>query len=293
MFCKNCGVQLNGTENVCPNCGTPVEKITTPGVVQNNGQVANVNTVMPQQANPQQVNPQQYNQGMPPYNQVVPQQNSQQQPSKNSTTIILVIALICVVAIAIVLFIVFSGSNKTTPPTNGGGDTPGTIDVTTTPQNTQSYGGYTFTIPEGYDTRIESSEGLVIYNSSLAFAIAVDYSYSYDDYKQMLQQKYSDQVSTMIKNISGREYMTVLARESGSNRVMYAYVTKADATSTFVGCIANVTFTEPTSNELTILTSVLDSAKNGSSSFGAGSEQDAGKNGLKEFKFDNNLIMKK
>ena len=30
MFCKNCGAQLTGTENNCPNCGTPVEKENKP-----------------------------------------------------------------------------------------------------------------------------------------------------------------------------------------------------------------------------------------------------------------------
>ena len=30
MFCKNCGAQLTGTENNCPNCGTPVEKESKP-----------------------------------------------------------------------------------------------------------------------------------------------------------------------------------------------------------------------------------------------------------------------
>lgn len=275
MFCQKCGNQLNGTENVCPNCGMQV----------NNTQ-ANMNGSMGQQP----VQPQ-FQQPMPQYqqpNQFNGQNNNQ---PNNNKTVILIVALIAVVAIAIVLFLfVFKKDENPTQPSNNTTTTPTTVTdqtdsgssgTTVSTGNKASYGGYSFTIPAGYETET-TSDGLTIYSNDLCFIIQVDHSHTFEDYIEGVKQKYPSQASQM--NINGRQYINLPYEEAGKKAA--CIFTKASSSSTFVVVAANRSYTTVTSNELEVLDKIISSAAQGNSTFGPSNNVDAGKDGLA---FENNI----
>lgn len=371
MFCKNCGAQLDGTENVCPTCGTPVEK-DTPVVEQ-----PVVSDVQPVQAEPvvtdvqpeavaaaveqpviesaepvmesvepvvtevqpvtpeitpvtpevqpevptmpeatpvspeavAAVAPEPTLQSMPeapapvvpavaeptmPAEPVVPAQPgiAPAQPApvatapakKNTTTIILIAVLgaLFVIAIIVVLFL-FVLKPQSSTPTPTGGDNP--TEISTGNENRESYGGYSFEVPDGYQTKVSADYGLMFYNSDIAMSVMVDYSHSYSDYKAAVQQKYPDQYASAIATVDGREYIALILTDTDGKKST-TYMTKADNDVTFIGMVANSNYTAPTKVEFSVLTGILDSAKTGSSSFAAGDDNDAGKDGIKDFTFD-------
>ena len=359
MFCKNCGAQLDGTENVCPNCGTPVEK-DTPVVeqpapadaqpvqtepviteVQPEAVAATVEPVMesvepvveqpvvtdvqPAPATPEvapeatpvtpeavaAVAPEPTLQSMPepaaapvvapvepampaqpgmPTTPVAPTATPGQEPAKKNTTTIILIAVLgalFVIAIVVVLFLfVFKKEAPATPSNNG--NTPAS-DISTNNENRETYGGYSFEIPEGYQTEVSSEYGLMFYNNNTAVSVMVDYSHNYESYKTAVQQKYPEAYKNAFITIDGREYLgLILSDETGKKTT--SYMTKATETAAFVGIVANSNFSEPSREEFVVLTKILNSAKQGGSSFAAGDSEDAGKDGIKNFTFDPNKI---
>ncbi|MBR3898206.1 MAG: hypothetical protein IKJ43_02865 [Bacilli bacterium] len=287
MFCQKCGNQLNGTEAVCPNCGTPVSN-------QMNSQ--NIQSQQPMgQPNPQ-MGTQPVNQPMPQYQQPVNQPMPQyQQPNqfnnqpKNNTTIILIVALAVVAIVAVLLFVfVFNGDKKTTP-------TGGTTGETKVPEQTDngdngdngtpvstgnkvSYAGYSFTVPTGYESEVVN-EGLAIYTESICYIIQVDYTNTYEEYKQAMAQKYPDQVSNMIANINGKEYIAAQVIDaSGNNGGLL--ITKASSTASFVAGVVKRDYSKIALNDVQDLSIILSSATQGNSSFGPGNNVDAGKDGI-------------
>ena len=377
MNCKVCGGPLTGIENVCPNCGNPVEKeipvvdstvptmVSNPAVpeapvmpvqpempaapvvpevqavpvapevpaqpvvpevqvqpvvpevpaapvvpeipVQPEAQVVQPETVTPAiQSMPEmpaapvvqpEVAPQQpvMNNGIPVMNSVQPvapmtqpvaggaAQPGTEKPKQNKT-VLLIIILIGVVAIAAVsLFAlgVFDSGDDDDSGNSGGNS--GSGDVVDVVENTQSYAGYTFTIPEGYETKVDAKAGLGIYNQTMAFTVAVDYTNSYETYKTEFQKKYPDQAEKMVETINGREYVALILTQDG--KYMTYYMSKADNGATFIGGVANSSYTAPTKVEFEVLTTILDSAKS-SSTFAPGDDEDAGKNGIVGYEFN-------
>ena len=336
MFCKNCGAQLTGVENVCPNCGTPVEKenqpttnepeildapTTTPVVDQ--APVMTEQTPVVDQAPVEEptpvvepapvveptpvmtdqtpaVAPTPVVAPAPAVPTMEPAQPVQPQPvqvptsapveektAKNASnkTIILIIALVVVAIIAVVLYFVLFAKTPTAPaptePTTNN-DTPAVSDVTT---NKESYAGYTFTLPEGYTAKTDAKYGLVITDSkTLAVTVAVDYSHKYDEYKTALLQKYADQADKLVFTVDGREYLGLVYTDTDGSKGTQ-YITKASDSSVFVGMVVRSDFSQATTTEFSVLSGILNSATEGSTSFAAGDDVDAGKDGIKEYTF--------
>ncbi len=276
MFCKNCGTQLNGTENVCPNCGNQVEK--EENKIMDAVQVTAPIPVVKEEEVP---------------NSAVPIQTSAQtvvDTKKNNTTAILIFALIGVVVIAVVLFIVlFLGKDSESGNSNNGGGnsndnptTPDIVDNNTTTENTASYGGYTFTLTDGYTTKNDAKYGLVISDGTLAMSIQTDYTNSFEDYKND-----PEVTSSNIKTISGKQYILV-ENLTSDNYKTYVYVTKADSYTTFVGVIAKNDMMLPSSSDVLVLAKIINSATTGTTTFSPGDNNDAGKDGLVKFDLKNN-----
>lgn len=275
MFCKKCGNQLTGMENACPNCGTPVNSQNNMNVGQNQGVV--------QQQNNQQLNqsaqPMNNQQMQGPYQQYMQPANNNIQ---NNKTIVLIIALafVFIVALILFLFVFTKKDSKKTDSANNNSEqvTEPTNTETTINDNTENYAGYTFTIPEGYNSEI-TTDGLLIYNNTIAYIIQVDYSYSYETYKQAFIQKYPDQANNMIVNLQGKEYLAAQGEiEPGKNGVIM--VTAAATNSSFVIAVANYNFTTVTIDQVQDLGTIINSATQGKSTFSPGSQEDAGKNGI-------------
>lgn len=318
MNCKNCGAVLTGTEAVCPNCGNPVEQNQAP--VVNPADVASATTptaeqvataqpavatpmpeaapvtVDPMMAQPATATPmpeaapvqdpmvaQPTPVEMPTAQPVAaPEQSAGTEKKKDKTTIILVGVLVGVVVIAAVLYFVVFKKESPAPTPAADNGTSGT-EVSTNQENVKSYGGYDFTIPDGFTAEIDTDFGLVINNDKIAYTVALDYTNSYDDYRASFQQEYPDQMSQAEVTIGGRKYLAVRLYDETTKAFLYTmYITNADNAS-FIGVSFKRDKTEPTQNDFSTLTTILDSAKKGSANFAAGSDEDMGKNGIKKF----------
>ena len=296
MNCKNCGAILTGTENVCPNCGAPVENVVSnQEILQPSPAVAPEPVVAPQPVmEPTPVVPEQpvvAPQPQAPTGFVEPavaaiQPQAQAAPTeakpKDNKTIILIIALVVVAIGAVVLyFTVLAPAPEASAPTgNDVNDTP----VSTNTEKKENYAGYTFTIPDGYNTKTDAEYGLIINNASRAFSIAVDYTHSYDQYKTALVAKYPDQKDKLVATVDGREYL-ILVYTDDSGAKGSQYVTKANDNTTFIGMMVRSDYTQATTEDFSVVTEVINSATQGSSSFAPGDDLDAGKNGEKIYTF--------
>ena len=201
---------------------------------------------------------------------------------KDKTTIILIAVLVGVVVIAAVLyFTVFKKeSPATTPATNN--NTNGT-EVSTNQANVESYGGYDFTIPDGFTADIDSEFGLVVNDDKIAYTIGLDYTNTYDDYRADFQKTYPNQMSEAEVTVAGRKYLALRIYDETTKAFKFTmYITNAD-NAAFIGVSFKRDKTEPTQSDFTTLTTILDSAKKGSANFAAGSDEDMGKDGIKKF----------
>ena len=335
MFCKNCGGQLTGTENVCPACGAPVikeennqvaepvmEPVMTPvaeptitPVVQEN-QVAEpvmepvmtpvieqtpvvepapvietptvvepapVPTITP--AQPEVVVPQQPVIAQPTQEPTAEIQTAATAPTKDekpkdNKTIILIIALVIVAVIAVILYFALFATTGTASSSGNNGGEP----VNVAKENTETYAGYTFTIPDGFTAKIDEKYGLVISDATTAFSIQIDYSHKYDEYKTTLTTMYPDQAKDMVVKVEGREYLALILTDTDGSKGT-EYITKADDTTTFIGMVIRSDYTAPTTIEFTKLTEILASAKQGTTAFTPGDDSDVGKSGEKIYTF--------
>lgn len=280
MFCKKCGKQLSGTETACPNCGEFVNNQNMNNGANQPIQQSNNQMNQPFQQQPNQFNNSNMNQPMNQYGQ--PNQFNNQ---KNNTTIILVIVLATVIIIGLILFLfVFKKDGKTAPttpetptpttPTGTGSEEPKTN------SNTVSYAGYTFTLPADYESEITDS-GLLIASTQVAYIINVDYSHTYEEYKNALIQEYPDQASRIVTQIAGKEYAAVQGEmEAGSGEIVLLLATSASSTSTFVIYAANNSYSIVTTNQVQDLGTIINSATQSKGSFAPGSSKDAGKDGI-------------
>ena len=331
MFCKNCGAELTGAENVCPQCGNPVEKeqpvmvnAEAPTMIDNNSVNpvesqtvvvppefnAGVNSdqpvieqqpIMPEQPiqqtpQPMMETPQGMNQApnlnqtpnmnqMPNMNQapVQPMNTNTPQPQiqqaqtaekkLSSKTIILIVVLVAVVVTGIVLIVVLGKNSSSSSTTTTPSSTSTTPDpVSTTSNNTVSFDGYTFKIPNGYVTEESDDAGLMIVNYDTAYSILIDPVHNYNVYKNKLIAEFPDQANDLEVTISNRKYLVASAQEDGLT--LTAYISNLGTTKSFVGVVLKKDGSAATEEDFEVLTKILDSAKAGEdSTFAAGSEE--------------------
>ena len=337
MNCKVCGAQLNGTEVVCPNCGTAIENtnVGQPGqqqMVNGGGQVdysqpqnmqnpqvmptdmnqvqQSVSTDMNQvpQGNPNmnqvsQGNPNmnQVPQGNPNMNQVpqgnpnmnqVPQGtalganqvgvgNAKAKSGISATTVVLIVLLVLSIVGAVLYFTVF---NEDDEAANSNSNADSATVATESAESVVSYGGYTFTIPNGYYSEENADLGLVLYNNKLFYSLLVDYTNTYEQYLEAFKITYPDQANNFEVKLGNRDY--IIAVVSKGTECECVYITRGPGSAVFIGEAVNSSFTRLAPEEFNDLTSILDSAKQGSSTFAPGDDVDAGKNGIKQFTFD-------
>lgn len=210
---------------------------------------------------------------------------------KQNKTVLLIIILIGVVAIAAVsLFAlgVFDGEESESPSSGGGNSGGDSGDIVERNDTTETYAGYTFTIPEGYTSSIDDKSGLIVENSKLGFSILVDYTNTFEKYKEEYSKKYPEYANSMVATIGGRQYIGLMLTKDGKNAAYYVSKDK-NSDVTFVGIIANSSYTDPSESDFAVLTKVLDSAKSGSK-FAPGDAGDAGANGVVSDKMDLDII---
>lgn len=305
-FCKNCGNQLNGSENNCPKCGNVIEKENNVQPTQDNPVSTPEVAPVPAAVTPIAPNP---NAAMPTA-QV-------EKPKGNNTTLILVIVLVGLLISGSIVFFALNNKNSSSTKDDDtvvtdkdddkdddkdidddkdddkdidDDDDADTDPISTKDGNKVSYGGYTFELPDGYQSKTDAKLGLIVGDNTVAFSISVDYSHSYDDYLKALKEKYSDQASKMEKYSGTRKYIAI-NEEDSDGKVVTEYVTKANNNATFVGLAGRADKTAPTVNDFKVLTEILDST-NKKSSFSASDKIDAGENGVVDFTGENDLFSK-
>ena len=282
MFCKNCGAQLNGTENVCPSCGTPVQREETPSVApeivpeSSEGAEKISNDVMVQE--PVVTEPVQSVAVAQPVQNDVPA--APEKKGSNKTLTIILICVLVAVVIGAGLYFGLSKINKDNNSSSNNSNNSNNTAVNT--KNTKDYNGYVFTLPDGYLAEQDPDLGLVIYNNSVYYSVDIDYVYDYNTYLQYAKSAYPQQADQLEVVLFGRQYCGFTLQKDG--KIMAQYATKATDTSTFVGVVVRSDYTNPTREDYKVLTNILDSAKKGSSSFKPETEN----KDLKKYQFDDN-----
>lgn len=279
MQCNNCGAQLVEGEITCSRCGTPVSGVGQPYIATKT--VTQQQIPMGQGAIGQVQQPfvQQ------PVGQIPSQELLQQEETKKrggGRKFLIVLIVLALISLLSIMFysVVLNGDNN-------GNEAPSNKETTPPKkENKEDYGGYTFTIPEGYQYKLSDVYGLIIYNEKEAYSIAVDYTNLYETRKTTYMTHFPDQAATLVASVANREYLAlVVATQTGGYATQYATV-KTEK-SMFIGLVAKSDYTTPGAEEFTRLTAILDSAEQ-KEEVSPGTTNDAGASGIQVYTVDFN-----
>ena len=248
MTCLHCGKELNGDEMICPDCGNVVEKNSSnnsyeiPVIISSEEVVANT--------------------------------NNKKKTTKFKKKGLFVIILIIIVIIVGVL--VFSCLFKKTNLSKN--DNEVLAREISSDGNRVSFLGYSFDVPEGFNTS-EEAEKLFLESNSIVYFISFDYTNSFDDYYKELSKLFPKQASNIKRELYGREYLVLKIFDARSGVEHCQFVTKGNGNDVIVGKMVNdkSRFIE---EDFNILTRIIDSSKSdlvGSKN----SNADVGKYGIK------------
>lgn len=266
MQCNNCGTQLAEGEITCPRCGTPVDGISQPYTA--------IKNEIPQQVQPQPT----------AVEQSVPKQEAKEKTGNGRKVLIflIVVTLIALLAVMFYSVVLTETPNENNIPTNK--DEPQKEKTIT-----QDYGGYTFTIPEGYQYKISELYGLIIFNESEAYSIMVDYTNPYETRKATYIAQFPNQAANLITTVSNKEFTTLLiTTPTGGFATQYATIT-SEKNSSFIGLVVRSDYQNPTAVELANLAQILESATQ-SAAITPGSANDAGTIGIQVYTVDFNAF---
>ena len=326
MFCINCGKQVNDTDPFCPYCGAKLDnannvqpQVAPVDPMMGAQQVAPTDSMMGAQqvapANPmmgaQQVAPADPMMAAPqatPTDQVIvaqqatpvnpmmatpvqqaPAQPAQQENKGKSKTPLLIAILAVVIAAG--AFIVWK--NFMSPSDTGTGtNTPAVTnqqaeEVAEAAGKKATYLGYTFTIPEGFESKNDAKYGLVVYSDQVIYSILIDFSNDYEKYRTALQTKYPTQINDIEKTVGTRKYL--IGKVESSGNIGSEFISTANGTASFVGIVINKNNTVEY-EDYKLLTEMLDSSTVAGSTFAAGDENDPGKNGPIMFDIDRSAL---
>lgn len=306
--CKFCGVQLNGTEAVCPNCGNPVTNINAntsqpamPGMVEqpvapvqpnmmNNmnqiGNTANPGVIQQQAPVENMVNSQPMS-NPTPINANAPAQQvaDSNTTKKKNTTIILVIVLIVVIAIASLVFgVVLLNKESDGKKETKKEEKPSTTEVSTNTTQNVDFAGYTFKIPGDYTYKIDSAFLMIMDNSKTsAYIICFDYTHTYEEYKNYIAATYPTIYADTIVNVNNREYMVVNYQNKAENRWVGTFYTKVpNGTAVYTGTVEHADGSAISINDMQFIEELITNATS-VNTFAAGNEYDLGTKGAVDF----------
>lgn len=264
----------------------PVDPMAVNGVVQQGVPDVSANPNMMAQPDPMaggvQMQPQMQAQPQP---QSLTNENQKQPKAGNKRqTILLIILVLCIIgAVVYYVFIFPEGSSSSSggggSSKNNGSDTS-EVEVEKK-EASASYGGYTFTIPDGF-VAIEGDSGLTISSYDTAYIIAVDYTNNLDAYKAAYLASNPQLATTLENTYFDRNYLLVgYNAEDGSNGVNFVSSTSADNKEVFVGTVLKNGGVAPIPDDYSDLTTILNSAVvDSENSVKAGDALDAGKAGF-------------
>lgn len=264
MNCKNCGTPLMGMEHACPVCGAPLptQQPTQGGVPVIDPAMA----AMPQQMASQP--PQMMPGGTPPMG--TPLEDPQPEPKKGNNIFGILLLLVAFAAIGVGIFLALTDEEeepkKETTPQEETTPSEPTVNYT-------DYAGYSFIVPTGYSAEISETYGLIIRGTDKIYTISVDYSNTYEYYKQEFTKYFPDKTTTTNINET-KEFTMSKIGEAGSAAM--EYMTKAEETSTFAGLVVKSDYSEVTTDDVSGIYDILNSA-NIVTDINPGDQQDAGR----------------
>ena len=208
--------------------------------------------------------------------QPAPVQQPANNKGKNNTLILIIILAIVIIVGVVVIGKTFISTKETPAPTTPSSE-PNAQEVADTTEKTESYLGYTFTIPDGFTTKIDSKFGLIISDNNVAYSILVDFTNDYSKYREALIAKYPTQAADLEKTVGTRKFL--IGKVTGTDGATGSeYITAANGNSSFVGMVLNRNNTVEY-NDYKVLANILDSSKESGSTFAAGDAKDPGKDG--------------
>ena len=294
MNCKNCGAVLTGTEQICPICGANLIGMQQQVPGQVNQQMVQPTPVMPQPViqQPTPVVPQQPVMPQPMASPMAPvgvtpqtptpqvpqgQAPGEMNPKKDNKMLLILLIVVAVAAIGVGIFLALTDKEEETTPSNNEYVEPAEPATTT-----ESYGGYTFTIPNGYTTETSETYGLVLKSNTTIYTIAIDYTNNYEYYKNAFIGAFPAEAANMVKTFGSNEYVAaILTDTEGANGTEYM-TTSPDSLGTFVGMVVRSDYTPPTEAEFSILNQMLSTATK-ENAVTPGSAEDAGTGGIKNY----------
>ena len=216
---------------------------------------------------------------------VQPTPATPEQPEKKQGKGKVVLLIVLLIIAAIVAYVMFGSSLfKTEEPTTPTTPTEPEPQEVVNTEKTETFMGYTFTIPDGYDSKVDSTYGLTIGNSEVAYSILIDLTNSYEKYVEALKIKYPAQAANLEQTVGTRKFVIgELTSTTGARGSQY--VSPASTTATFIGIVANKNNTIEY-NDYKVLANILDSSKESGTSFAAGDANDPGKSGPVFFEID-------
>lgn len=256
--CSKCNTQVNDDLQFCPNCGNSLE-VAPQGNINTQG-------VQQDMIESQPVQPAQ------------PTQPMVEAPVANKTNYKLIISILAgVVVICTIIAVIFglklfdskgSNSNENNEP-----NTPAT-----TPKedkNVVTYGGFDFTIPEGYK-KIDTENGnlFITDDSTLTLSLAIAKG-SFEESVKYFVSKFKANESDVVREIDGDKYVWMLVpiSENDPNKVARAFCYEYGDGYLFTGAVGTMTITDPGEDGFNLLKTLVSSAKKNSSFSGGDNEE--------------------
>lgn len=260
MFCKSCGADLKGTEKNCPNCGASiVQEDKSDEFNENSDDDTRIDDFVFKDSSNIEINDNTL------------EQEDKISPKRSNNKNIIIIVSICIgviLLLTIILFLIFHNKNKESNKDK-------------TDINISSYMGYSFKIPDGYQSTLDKEYGLVIYSESLSYSIIIDYTNNYNSYLEFAKRNYPQYAKNMEVTLYGRKYAGIVIEKNGLKAT--EYVSKLDDSITYVGIVVRKDYKTPVREDYELLTKILDGAKKDKSYKRNYKETD-----FKKFNFDEN-----
>ncbi len=250
MKCKNCGTDLIGMEHACPMCGAPLPVNTNP----------NPNVVVQQPV----VNP------MMAPNIITEEPKPEvveEIPKKDNKMYAIIAFVIAVAAIAVGVFLIITDKNDNIVPK---GEQP--------TENVVEYAGYTFHFPLTYQYQLKEELGFMVTDSKYnTFTIALDYTNTYEAYKNYFASKYPNE--NIVASSGGREYLKAVIQDSEEHYGLQYVTITPDGKACYIGFIVKPDYSKVVDNEIYVLNEFLDKAEK-TEEIEAGAEEDMGRDGI-------------
>ena len=283
-FCTNCGNQVNNANQQPMNMNQPMNNDMNNQMNMNQpmnndmnnqmnmGQPMNnemnqpmnmgqpMNNGMNQQMNMNQPMNNGMNQQM---NMNQPMNNGQPAKKKNNTVAIILIAVLVLVAAGAIGFMFLNkGDEGNKSNNNDNVDDSGSAEtVSDTKGSTVTYSGFTFSVPNGFQSEVIPEDGsLAIYSNDLVIGLKVDYYHTSEEYRTQIAQEYNVDAASLSRKVNGHDYLLLPVKDATTGRIVTALIYDAQGGTIIINLI-NSRYELPSDAELNTMDQIVSTAK--------------------------------